>query len=138
MIALTRRYQFSAAHVLSSPCFSEQENRRIYGRCANPGGHGHKYGVEITVTGPIDERSGQIMAPELLDQIFDERIRSRFAHRLLNRDEGFRNRVPTSENMAQLIHAGLSEPVAARSSARVLGVRVIETRRNSCTYGELG
>lgn len=137
MIALTRRYEFSAAHVLRHPSFSEAENRRVYGRCANPRGHGHNYRVEVTVTGPVDEGTGRIIAPELLDQIFEERVHTRFAHRLLNDAAVFRRLVPTAENIATVIHAGLSESVAERSSARVLAVRVVETNRNSCTYGEL-
>jgi 6-pyruvoyltetrahydropterin/6-carboxytetrahydropterin synthase len=137
VIALTRRYEFSAAHVLRHPSFSEAENHRVYGRCANPRGHGHNYRVEVTVTGPVDEGTGRIIAPELLDQIFEERVRTRFAHRLLNDDAIFSRLVPTAENIATVIHAGLSESVAERSSARVLAVRVVETSRNSCTYGEL-
>ena len=41
MIALTRRYRFPAAHVLAQPAFSTETNRAIYGKCANPAGHGH-------------------------------------------------------------------------------------------------
>ena len=51
MITLTRCYRFPAAHVLAHESFSEEENRRVYGKCANPAGHGHNYGVEVTVTG---------------------------------------------------------------------------------------
>jgi 6-pyruvoyltetrahydropterin/6-carboxytetrahydropterin synthase len=137
VIALTRRYEFSAAHVLRHPSFSDAENDRVYGRCANPRGHGHNYRVEVTVTGPVDEGTGRIIAPELLDQIFEERVSTRFAHRLLNDDAIFSRLVPTAENIATVIHAGLSGSVAERSSARVLAVRVVETSRNSCTYGEL-
>ena len=54
MILLTRRYRFPAAHVLCHDSFSEEENRRVFGKCANPGGHGHNYGLEITVTGELD------------------------------------------------------------------------------------
>ena len=58
MISVTRRYRFPAAHVLSSAAFSDAENQRIYGKCANPSGHGHDYGLEITLAGPIDPSSG--------------------------------------------------------------------------------
>ena len=60
MIALTRRYRFPAAHVLAHPDLSDADNARIYGKCANPGGHGHDYGLEITVAGEIDPGSGQV------------------------------------------------------------------------------
>lgn len=137
MIRLTRRYRFPAAHVLSNPSLGAEENRRIYGACANPAGHGHDYGVEVTVAGPVDGRSGQVMAPELLDEIFEECVAARFGHSMLNDDPVFGDRVPTTENLTEAIHERLREPIAQRSAARLVRVRVEETRRNSCVYGEV-
>ena len=68
MIRMTRRYAFSAAHVLARPDWSDERNQAVYGKCANPAGHGHNYGIEVTVTGPIDETTGQIADPERLDE----------------------------------------------------------------------
>ena len=56
-IELTRCYRFPAAHVLRSPQLSDVENERIYGKCANPNGHGHNYGLEVTLTGPLDPKT---------------------------------------------------------------------------------
>ena len=137
MIALTRRYEFPAAHLLLHPSFSEEENRRIYGKCANPAGHGHDYGVEVTVSGPVDPVSGRIIAPDLLDGIFEERIHSRFAHRTLNEDVAFGARVPTAENIAAVIHDELASAIADRSTARLVRVCVRETRKNSFVYGAM-
>ncbi len=137
MIELTRRYAFPAAHVLRHPSLSEEQNRATYGKCANPNGHGHNYGVEITVTGPIDERTGTILWPDLLDRIFEERVASRFARRLLNEDEAFRDRVPTAENIALVIHEVVAEEVAKRSSAEVRRVKLVETRNNSFISGAI-
>ena len=137
MIELTRRYGFPAAHILSQSGLSEEENLTLYGMCANPNGHGHNYGVEVTVTGPVDERTGRILSPDLLDRIFEERIESRFARRLLNDDEAFRDRVPTAENIALVIHEALADEVARRSSAEVIRVKIVETRHNSCISGAI-
>ena len=137
MIALTRRYEFPAAHLLRHPSFSEEENRRIYGKCANPNGHGHDYGVEVTVSGPIDAKTGRIVDPQLLDAIFEERIHSRFAGRTLNEDAAFDTRVPTAENIAAVIHDELATAIADRSTAHVVCVRVRETRKNSFVYGAM-
>jgi 6-pyruvoyltetrahydropterin/6-carboxytetrahydropterin synthase len=134
---LTRRYAFAAAHVLRHPSFSDAKNEAIYGRCANPNGHGHNYDVEVTVTGPLDERTGRIVPIELLDRIFDERIRARFSRRLLNDDPAFRDRVPTAENIALAIQHSLATEIANRSSAELVRVKIIETRNNSCTSGAL-
>ncbi|MBW2493342.1 MAG: 6-carboxytetrahydropterin synthase [Deltaproteobacteria bacterium] len=137
MIELTLRYGFPAAHILCQPALSDEENWAIYDKCANPNGHGHNYEVEVTVTGPIEARTGRILAPELLDRIFEERIEARFARRLLNDDEAFRDRVPTAENIALVIHETLADEVARRSSAEVTRVKVVETRHNSCSTGAI-
>jgi 6-pyruvoyltetrahydropterin/6-carboxytetrahydropterin synthase len=137
VIEFTRRYGFPAAHILRQPGLSEAENFAIYDKCANPNGHGHNYGVEVTVAGPIDERTGRILSPDLLDRIFEERVESRFARRLLNDDEAFRERVPTAENIALVIHETLADEVAKRSHAEVIRVKIVETRNNSCISGAI-
>ncbi len=137
MIELTRRHVFPAAHILSQPSFSAEENLATYGKCANPNGHGHNYEIEITVAGPIDERTGRILSPDLLDRIYEERVESRFARRLLNDDEAFRDRVPTAENIALVIHEILADEVAKRSSAEVVRIKIVETRNNSCSSGAI-
>jgi len=137
VIELTRRYAFPAAHILSQSRLSAQENLAIYGKCANPNGHGHNYEVEVSVTGSIDERTGRIVSPDLLDRIFEERVGSRFARRLLNEDEAFRDRVPTAENIALVVHETLADAVAKRSNARVTRVKIVETRHNSCISGAI-
>jgi 6-pyruvoyltetrahydropterin/6-carboxytetrahydropterin synthase len=136
VIALTRRYRFPAAHVLSSDRFTPEENERIYGKCANPAGHGHDYAVELTVAGPVDRRDGSILARSVLDALAEERVISRFGHRMLNDDPAFHDRVPTAENICAVIHEDLA-PRIADAGARLVRVRVEETRRNAFTLGEL-
>ena len=134
---VTRRYRFPAAHVLAHPSFTPDENRMIYGKCANPAGHGHNYGIEVTETGPLDPRSGRIIDPEQLDAIFERSVAARFGHRMLNADPAFAGRVPTAENLAQVIHAELAPAIERAGTARLTRVRVVETRRNSFVYGEM-
>ena len=137
MIALSRRYRFPAAHVLRSPALSDADNARIYGKCANPAGHGHDYGLEITVAGDVDPATGQIIARDRLDALVDERVLARFGHALLNEDPAFAARVPTAENIALAIESDLAPAIAAeRSGAHLLRVRLEETRKNSFETGE--
>ncbi len=135
MIALTRRYHFPAAHVLAREDFSNEENDRVYGKCANPAGHGHDYGLEVTVTGAVDPRSGRIAGREALDALVEERVLERFGHRMLNDDPVFEQLVPTAENIVSVIHGQLEAPLA-EVGARLLRVRLQETRRNSFLYGD--
>ena len=139
MITLTRCYRFPAAHVLALRDATDAENRRLYGKCANPAGHGHDYGVEVTVAGPVDERTGRLYDPARLDAIFEERVASRLAHRNLNEVPLFAERdlVPTAENIARVVFDELAEPIAASGAARLARVRIVETQRNSFVYGEM-
>jgi 6-pyruvoyltetrahydropterin/6-carboxytetrahydropterin synthase len=137
MIALTRRYRFPAAHVLRHPGLSDADNARIYGKCANPAGHGHDYGLEITVAGDVDPASGQIVARDRLDALVAERVLDRFGHSLLNEDPAFAERVPTAENIALAAFGELAPAIAAvHPGARLVRVRLEETRKNSFETGE--
>jgi 6-pyruvoyltetrahydropterin/6-carboxytetrahydropterin synthase len=136
VISMTRRYRFPAAHVLRRGDFSEAENQRIYGKCANPNGHGHDYALEITVSGPVDAATGRVLEPQRLDAIVESALLRRFSHRLLNDDPLFAEQVPTAENIARAAHALLQGPVA-EGGARLRRVRVRETRNNTFDYGEL-
>ena len=137
MIAISRRYRFPAAHVLRSPALSDADNERVYGKCANPAGHGHDYGLEITVGGDVDPATGQIFARDRLDALVDERVLARFGHALLNDDPAFAERVPTAENIALAIESELAPAIAAeRPGTHLLRVRVEETRKNSFETGE--
>jgi len=137
VIALTRRYRFPAAHVLRHPSLSDAENRRTYGKCANPAGHGHDYGLEVTVGGEVRADDGRVADRDALDALVRERVLDRFGYRMLNDDPAFAERVPTAENIACAIHDDLAPRVAERLGARLLRVRVEETRKNSFETGEL-
>ncbi|KAG1935651.1 6-pyruvoyl tetrahydrobiopterin synthase [Pimephales promelas] len=58
---ITRVQSFSASHRLHSKSLSDEENKRIFGKCNNPNGHGHNYKVEVTVRGKIDRNTGMVM-----------------------------------------------------------------------------
>ncbi len=136
MIELTRRYSFPAAHRLAQPEFSDEENQRIFGKCANAAGHGHDYGIEVSVGGEVDEENGQLIDLALLDRIFEEALERHWAYRMLNEVEPFGQLVPTAENIARVAYDELARAVAERSDARVVRVRVVETPRNHAIYGE--
>jgi 6-pyruvoyltetrahydropterin/6-carboxytetrahydropterin synthase len=127
-VKLTRRYRFSASHRLDTPALSADENRRLYGKCNNPYGHGHDYVLDVTVAGSPDE-SGEIVGREALDRLVGERILARFDHRNLNVEIAeLRGVVPTTESLAVVIGKALGDgwPLAAKLDR----VRISETERN--------
>jgi 6-pyruvoyltetrahydropterin/6-carboxytetrahydropterin synthase len=136
MIYLTRRYRFSASHRLCHPQLSEQENERIYGKCANPGGHGHNYALEVTVAGEPDAVTGMVVDLARLDGFVEREILERFDLSYLNADQSFDGKVPTAENMCMDIYQRLQRGFP---DAPVTCVRLEETSLNSFIYrGEEG
>jgi 6-pyruvoyltetrahydropterin/6-carboxytetrahydropterin synthase len=128
-VKLTRRYRFAASHRLDVPSLSREENRRLFGKCNNPYGHGHDYIVDVTVEGQPDE-SGQIVNRLSLDDLVHERILEAVDHKNLNCDvTELRGVVPTTENLAKALQCMLLRdwPLPARLS----GVRISETDRNT-------
>lgn len=101
---LSRRLRFSSAHRYHHPDLSAEENRRIFGACNNPYGHGHNYELEVTITGRVDPITGMVMNLVDLDRILQQEIVARFDHRFINHEvEGFEQTVPTTENIATAI-----------------------------------
>ena len=133
MVYLTRRYWFSASHRLHNPVLDDAENIAVYGKCNNPGGHGHNYHVEITVAGAVDPRTGMVLDLGELDDFVRQRVLERFDQTNLNDDEGFEHQVPTTENLCREIHRiarkGWGDLTSA-CSARLERVRLEETSSN--------
>ena len=101
MVYLTRKAEFSASHYYHNPEFSAEDNRRIFGKCNNPHGHGHNYTLEVTVKGSVDQRSGFVVDLKELKDIMNKEVIEAVDHRLLNKEVAeFRDRIPTTENLA--------------------------------------
>src|SRR5260370_6667091 len=84
MVLLTRKIEFAASHLYNNPNFSAEENRRIFGKCNNPHGHGHNYTLEVTVEGEADPVTGMVLYLKELKDILERQIIQRMDHRHLN------------------------------------------------------
>jgi len=135
MIRVTRKYRFSASHRLHAAPSSEAENRELYGKCNNPFGHGHNYEIAVSVSGPLDRRSGRAVDIDALDRLVRRRILEPFDHRNLNEEvEAFRASVPTSENLGREIVRRLRQEwtsVFPSDQPRLESVAIAETSHNS-------
>jgi 6-pyruvoyltetrahydropterin/6-carboxytetrahydropterin synthase len=101
MVYLTRKAEFSASHYYHNPNLSAEENRRLFGKCNNPNGHGHNYTVEVTVTGAVDPRSGFVVDLKDLKEILNREVMDVVDHRFLNKEVAeFAASIPTTENLA--------------------------------------
>jgi 6-pyruvoyltetrahydropterin/6-carboxytetrahydropterin synthase len=130
-LQISRREGFNAAHQLCDPTRSEEENRRLYGKCVNL--HGHNYAVEVVVAGAIDPATGYLMDLKRLADLINREIIQHVDHRNLNSDVSWlRERLPTAENLALSFWERLHPHLPAGSLRRV---RVYETDKNwaECT-----
>jgi len=128
---LTRRYMFSASHRLHSDRMSAEENRVTFGKCNNPYGHGHNYSLEVTVNGPVDERTGMVCNLVDLDGFVEREVLSRYDLENLNTLKEFEKNVPTTENLCieifEILQRGFRQ-------AHLERVKLQETMMNSFEY----
>ncbi|XP_072339185.1 6-pyruvoyl tetrahydrobiopterin synthase isoform X2 [Scyliorhinus torazame] len=100
MVMVTRVESFSAAHQLHSNCLNAEENKRIYGKCNNPNGHGHNYKVEVTVRGEVNPLTGMVINITELKEHMQEAIIKPLDHKNLDKD------VPYFTNVVRGTRAG--------------------------------
>ncbi len=131
-VRLTSTHHFAAAHRLHNERRDADWNRRVFDKCNLDHGHGHTYGLEITVEGEIDPETGYVMDFKELKRIVDERVVRNLERRHLNFDVDFLSGVnPTAENIAVAIWGRLS---GALPGARLARITLHETGRNSVVY----
>jgi 6-pyruvoyltetrahydropterin/6-carboxytetrahydropterin synthase len=101
MIHVTRRAEFSASHYYHNPALSAEENRRIFGKCNNPHGHGHNYTLEVTVAGEVNPTTGMVLDLKDLKKLLEDEVLELMDHRFLNKEvPAFATKIPTTENIA--------------------------------------
>src|SRR5689334_22708680 len=118
--SLTRRVTFAAAHRYRIAEWSDERNELTFGLCSRPNYHGHSYVCDVTVTGPIDEKTGFCVDLGILDRILETEVRNRFDHRNINLDvpefaDG--KLIPTGENLARFIFERVEHEIG-RASCR--------------------
>ena len=124
MIFLTRKAEFSSAHFYWNDSWTEEENQRVFGKCANRNGHGHNYTLEVTVAGEVDGTSGFVVDLKELKEILEREVVGVYDHRHLNLEvPEFATAIPTTENIAIAIWKRLDGKIP---NARLHRVRVYE------------
>lgn len=132
MVQLTRTFEFSAAHRLYVADYSEEKNRRIFGKCSNPHGHGHNYVLEVSLRGTPSDIQGILLDPPQFDHLVKEVVLDHFDHKNLNVEcEEFTHLNPSVENIARVIWQRLEKVFAPGQLDRV---RVWETAKTYADY----
>lgn len=131
-VTVTRRLTFNAAHRAHNPELSDEENRRLFGKCNNANGHGHNYVLEVSVSGEVDPRTGYVFELGHLKRVVEREVVDRVDHRNLNLDVDFLRGInPTTENIVVQCWRLLEPHVAP---ARLTHLRLWETENNYVDY----
>ncbi len=139
---LRQQFEFAASHRLHCPALTDDENRRLFGKCNHAGGHGHNYRIEPCVEVPA-EAAGVPPAISLgeLERLTNLHVIERYDHKHLNVDtpefapeQGGVN--PSVENIARVCFQRLRPAIesATGGRARLRSVTVWETDKTCCRY----
>ena len=131
-VTVTRLLRFNAAHRVHNPALSDEENRRLFGKCNNPNWHGHNYTLEVSVRGPVEERTGYVMDLGALRTLVEESVVDEIDHRNLNVDVPFmQGIIPTTENIVVAVWRRLEPRIAP---VRLVRLKLWETENNFVEY----
>jgi len=133
MIRLSQKFEFCASHRLHNPALSDEENRRLFGKCNNPHGHGHNYVLEVTLSTRADDRA--LSLPDF-ERLVAATVIEPLDHKNLNVEvPQFQHLNPTVENIAMVIYRML-KPKLDAAKATLAAVTVWETSKTWCEYSE--
>jgi 6-pyruvoyltetrahydropterin/6-carboxytetrahydropterin synthase len=128
-VFLGMRVPFNAAHRLQAVALSDAENAKLYGKCNNPLGHGHRYLTETTLGGEYDRRSGTLYQFVEFRKAIEESLAPwRDRHLDLETDD-FRDVPSTGENIV----SALWPKIDSRLSQQLVRLRLWETANNRFT-----
>ena len=106
--------------ITTIPHWTEDENRRVFGKCANLNGHGHNYTLEVTVKGEVDPMTGFVVDLKQLKDVLNREVVDAMDHRHLNKEvPEFAAKIPTTENIAIAIWQRLNEKLNVAKLHRV-------------------
>lgn len=134
LVYLTRKEQFNAAHKLFNPNWSDQENERVFGPCANKNWHGHNYDLWVTVKGHPNPDTGFVVDLKQLSTLIRSTVIDKLDHKNLNMDVPFMEGIFSStENLAIQVWQQLQMPIS-ELGCTLHSIRIAETERNSVEY----
>jgi 6-pyruvoyltetrahydropterin/6-carboxytetrahydropterin synthase len=123
------RESFGAAHRLHVSQFSDAQNAELFGKCNNPGGHGHYYTTETTIAAEYDERSGAAFDYMQMRNAIAESIAPWRDKHLDRETEEFREQSSTGENIVR----ALFDKIDDRMQDQLVRLRLWETANNRFT-----
>lgn len=129
MIYFSEKFEFAATHKLWNESLSEERNFEVFGKCANPSGHGHNYIVEVTVKKPVNKSE---LCTGDFERVVDDEFIKVVDHKNLNLDvPHFAKAIPSVENIASFAWERM---VGRFGEATLHCVTIWETDKTCCSY----
>jgi 6-pyruvoyltetrahydropterin/6-carboxytetrahydropterin synthase len=128
-IYLGLQVPFHAAHRLHAAAFSDAQNARLYGKCNNPTGHGHRYLTETTIGGDYNARSGSLYDFVAFRNAIEESLEPWLDRHLDLETEDFRDTPSTGENIVRALWPRIDN----RLNQQLVRLRLWETANNRFT-----
>ncbi len=130
VVVVERTYAFSSSHRYFRPEWTDEENRQLFGRCANAPAHGHNYRLTVEVSGAVDRSTGFSVDLPALDDLVRTAVVERLDHAHINdavAEFAPGGEIPTTENLVVWIAAELASRLP--ETHRLEGVRLAEDDR---------
>ena len=140
IIYFSEKFEFAATHKLWNNEFSQQRNFEVFGKCANPTGHGHNYVVEVTIKKSLDPARDRPTGENNFcigdfEKIVDDEFIKLVDHKNLNVDVAELEKTnPTVENIAAFAFNKLAGKFSPALGGLLHCVTVWETDRTYCSY----
>lgn len=128
-MVLALQIPFNAAHRLWTATLSDAENAKLYGKCNNPLGHGHRYLTETTIGGEYDKRSGTLYDLVVFRKAIEESLKPWQDRHLDLETDDFRDVPSTGENIVR----ALWPKIDSRLNQQLVRLRLWETANNRFT-----
>ncbi len=128
-VFLGMRMPFHAAHRLHAAALSDADNAKLYGKCNNPLGHGHRYVSEATIGGEYDKRSGTLQDFVAFRKAIGDSLAPWQDRHLDLETDDFRDAPSTGENIVRALWPKIDN----RLNHQLVRLRLWETANNRFT-----
>ncbi len=132
-VKVTTELEFSAAHRLFNPDWTEERNQEVFGGCANPNWHGHNYELQVTVEGPVEQETGFVIDFRDLKSLVDSRVIQDLDHKNLDLDVPWMTGlISSAENLVVAIWSRLADGLP--EGVKLTKLTLWETPRSYVEY----
>jgi 6-pyruvoyltetrahydropterin/6-carboxytetrahydropterin synthase len=123
MPQITKQYKFCAAHKYWNEKWDEEKNIEVFDDDVRL--HGHNYDLYVTIKGPINSDSGFVVDLKYLNKIVNKKVLDILDHSLIQDNEWFTGKQPSTENLVVYIWNQISPEISP--PARLFCIKLRET-----------